>query len=467
MKRKLKSFLLGTLAAVLFFSSAPVTAYADDPTASPSAEWPVPPEITSAAAVVMEASTGSVLYNKSAYDAFYPASTTKLMTSLLAIEQRPLSELITCSRASVESIGWDSSRIGLVAGETIDMENALYAILLASANEVSYAVAEHIGGTIDNFVSMMNQRAADLGCVNTNFVNPHGLDNESHISCPYDLALIAKKAMEYTTFRRISGSYNHKVPATNKNDARWISNTHPFIKKTVVYDGVFAGKTGSTSKAGNCLVTCAERNGMTLICVIMKAPDSNTVYSETVRLLDYAFNNFTLTPLAAAESSDKNAFPVLFEDEEALISDVSSPLSVSDTSLVLPTGASYHDLTKEIELAPSSAFVSGENVIGEVNYFYADNYVGSAEIIYFSENDMIVVPTPTPTVPPTEIPTRSDAAENSEATNGTAAENDMRPMIIGIIVGIVVLVTGFYIVLIEIPYRKKKKAYQKKYGRNN
>jgi len=466
MKHKLNSFLFGALAAVLFLSSAPITAYADNPVASPAAEWPAPPEITSAAAVVMEASTGSVIYNKAAYDAFYPASTTKLMTSLLAIEQRPLSDIVTCSRAAINSLEPGASHIAMVAEESISMEEALYAILLPSANEVSYAVAEHVGGTVDNFVAMMNRRAKDLGCVNTNFVNPHGLDNEAHVSCPYDLALIARKAIEYTTFRRISGSYNHKIPETNKNEARWVANTHPFIKKNVVYEGVFSGKTGSTSKAGNCLVTCAERNGMTLICVIMKAPDAATVYEETIRLLDYGFNNFTLTPLAASESSDKNAFPILFEDEEALISDVSSPLSVSDTALVLPTGASYNDLTKEFELVPSTAFVSGENVIGEVNYFYADNFVGSAEIIYFSENDRIVVPTPTPTPLPEEQPSASGNEGNSEETNGSVAGNDKRPLIIGIIVGIVVLVSGFYIVLVEIPYRKKKKAYQKKYGRN-
>ena len=214
MKHKLKRLLYGVLAAALVLSSAPCTALAEDQT--PSAEWPTPPEIESAAAVVMEASTGSILYNKSAYDAYYPASTTKLMTSLLAIEQCPLSDIVTCSRASVESIGRDSSHIGLVAGESLDMENALYAILLASANEVSYAVAEHIGGTMENFVSMMNQKAADLGCVNTHFVNPHGLDHEEHYSCPYDLTLIAKQAIEYTTFRRVSGTYNHKIPATNK-----------------------------------------------------------------------------------------------------------------------------------------------------------------------------------------------------------------------------------------------------------
>ena len=476
MKQKCKHFLLGLLTAVLLLSSAPIPVLANDPVSTPAAEWPEPPELESAAAIVMEASTGSILYNKAAYDAHYPASTTKLMTSLLAIEQCPLSDIVTCSRDSVESIGWDSSRIGLVAGESLDMDNALYAILLASANEVSYAVAEHIGGTVENFVSMMNQRAKDLGCVNTHFVNPHGLDNEEHYSCPYDLALIAKKAMEYTTFRRVSGSYNHKIPATNKNDARWISNTHPLIKKNIVYEGVFAGKTGSTSKAGNCLVTCAERDGMTLICVIMKAPNSSTVQAETTKLLDYAFNNFTLTPLAASESSTKNAFPVLFEDEEALISEVTSPLSVSDASLVLPTGATYSDLTQKVSLTPSEGFTAGENIIGEVEYYYADNYVGSAKIIYHSEEDRIVIPSPTPSPSPTPVPletsspepTGSDAStEVSTDINEEPLEKDNRPLIIGIIVGCVVLVAGFYIVLIEIPYRKKKKAYQKKYGRNN
>ena len=470
MKQNLKFFLLALVTLTVCVTSLPISVLADNEAPASSEGWPEPPELISEAAIVMEASTGSVLYNKNAFDAYYPASTTKLMTSLLAIEQCPLSDIVTCSRASVESIGWDSSRIGLVAGESIDMENALYAILLASANEVSYAVAEHIGGSMDNFVSLMNERAKDLGCVNTNFINPHGLDHEEHYSCPYDLALIAKKAIEYTTFRRVSGSYNHKIPETNKNEHRWISNTHPFIKKNVVYEGVFAGKTGSTSKAGNCLVTCAEQNGMTLICAIMKAPNSETVKAETEKLLDYAFKNFKQTPLAASEASAKNAFPVLFEDEEALISDVSSPLSVSDTSLVLPGGISYNDLTRKVTLSPSVSFSAGDNVIGEVNFYYDDNFVGSAKIIYHSETDSIVVPSPTPEPTATPVPTSSpdengNSAQTSAGNSSSDAEQDNRPLIIGIIVGVVILATGFYIVLVEIPYRKKKKAYQKKYGR--
>lgn len=473
MKHLLQKFLYGILAATILFTSAPIPAYAEE-TVAASSDWPEPPKITSAAAIVMEASTGSILYNKAAYDSFYPASTTKLMTSLLAIEQCPLSDIITCSYDSVHGIDKDSSRIGLAVGESIDMENALYAILLASANEVSYAVAEHIGTTPDRFVDMMNKRAEELGCVNTHFSNPHGLDDPEHYSCPYDLALIAKKAIEYTTFRRISGSYYHRIPETNKNVARDIGNTHQIIRKRIACEGVFAGKTGSTSLAGNCLVTCAERDGMTLICVIMKAPDSTTVYDDTIALLDYAFKNFSLTPITATGTESKNAFPVLFEDEEALIADVSSPLSVSDTSLVLPRGASYSDLTKEFTLTPSIAFTTGENIIGEVSYYYADNYVGSAEILYYSMGDIVIQPSPTPTPEVTASSDSLNAVNTSGTTlntssgqvDGTTSETgDLRPLIIGIIVGAVVLAAGLYLVLIEIPYQKKKKDYYRKHNR--
>jgi len=462
MKRFWKHLLYSVLVIVQLITSVPVLVSAD--TITTDFDWSEQPEITSEAAIVIEVSTGSILYNKAAYDAFYPASTTKLMTALLAIEQCPLSDIVTCSKESINSIGWDSSRIGLVAGEKIDMENALYAILLASANEVSYAVAEHIGGTMEAFVSQMNRRAQELGCVNTQFVNPHGLDNENHYSCAYDLALIAKKAIEYTTFRRISNAYYHQIPATNLNVARNIGNTHQILRKKISYEGVFAGKTGSTSKAGNCLVTCAERDGMTLICVVLKAPDSDTVYKDTMALLDYAYNNFSLTPINNSADTT-NAFPMLFDDEEALISNVYSPLTVSDTILILPKGTSQTDLTKEIHLYPSTGFVSGENIIGEVSFYYLDNYVGSANIIYHSEADVNLVPTPTPVEPEEAISTGNSL--NGEDANSTDTEEpgitDLRPMIIGIIVGGIVLVAGLYLVIIEIPYRKKKRDYERKY----
>lgn len=458
-KQKLKSCFCCLLTLLMVTASLPVSVLAEE--ASPALPWPTPPEIQAAGAVVIEASTGSILYNRNAYEAYYPASTTKLMTALLAIEQCPLSDVVTCSRDSIYSIDWTSSRIGLDVGEQLTMEESLYAILLASANEVCYAVGEHVGGTMEHFVSLMNQRAEELGCVNTNFTNPHGLDDPQHYTCPYDLALIAKQAIQYTTFRRISGSYYHQIPATNLNVARPIGNTHQIIRRNIKYDGVFAGKTGHTTLAGNSLVTCAERDGLTLICVVMKESTSDNAYADTMALLDYAFDNFHLYELSSSSVETANAFPVLFEDEDAFISEFSSPLSISSTTLVLPLNASYADVTKEFSLTPLTHFSEGENIIGEVSYYYSDAYVGSSRILYYSPIEVSTELPPASaedgSVEPNETPSEISVSVIPEADT---VDSDLRPLIIGIIVGVLVLIIGCYIVLIELPYRKKKKAYK-------
>ncbi|MGN0507458.1 MAG: D-alanyl-D-alanine carboxypeptidase family protein [Lachnospiraceae bacterium] len=463
----MKRFFCGFLACLLLVLAVPVPVLADETIPSKKLSWPEAPEITAAGAIVMEASTGTILYEKNAYEAYYPASTTKLMTSLLAIEQCPLSDIVTCSYDSIYSIDRTSSRIGLTVGEKLTMEDALYAILLASANEVSYAVAEHVGGTVDNFVAMMNKRAAELGCVNTNFKNPHGLDDEEHYTCPYDLALIAKQAITYTTFRRISGSYYHEIPATNLNVARPIGNTHQIIRKKIKYDGVFAGKAGHTSIAKNSLVTCAERDGLTLICVVMREETSDQAYTDTMALLDYGFQNFHLYELSTSGVDTKNAFPVLFEDEDALVSEVKSPLSISSTSLVLPLDADFSDVTKQVELIQGSSFTAGNNVIGEVSYYYSETYVGSAEIMYYSDRAVTLIAEP-------EEKSEEEAAatlSGQNAATGLSAkpeteEKDLRPLIIGIVVAVFTLILGGYLVLIELPYRKRKKEYRNR-RRNN
>lgn len=457
MKQRLKQFLCGILFLAVICSMAPVTARAEEEL------WPVAPEVASEGAILIEVSTGTIIYNKNGFEQFYPASTTKLMTTLLAIEQCPLTDIVTCSYDSVHKIGWDSSRIGLVENEQLNMEEALYAILLASANEVSYAVAEHIGGTLNNFVLMMNERAKDLGCSGTNFVNPHGLDNPEHYTTPYDLALITKKLLEYPTFARISGAYYHQIPPTNLNVARPIANTHQILRKKIKCEGVFAGKTGHTSIAGNNLVTCAERDGMTLICVVMKSPDSTTVYDDTIALLEYGFQNFAITEMNDARMESTNAFPVLFDEEEALVSDVSSFLSVNGTSLVLPVQASYRNLTKKITLTPNEALSAGENVIGKVDYYYAEHYVGSADILFYSESDVVVALSPTPSPIPETTPAEADPQVTPTApVLGNDMDNDFRPLIIGGIVGICVLVIGFYLIIIELPYRRRKKEYYRR-----
>lgn len=481
-----KRLLGGLLLCVLLLSSSAAPSLADSAPPDRTA-WPTACDTAAAGAIVMEASTGTILYEKNAYDSFYPASTTKLMTALLAIEQCPLSDIVTCSRESIYSIDWTSSRIGLTVGEQLTMEEALYGILLASANEVSYAVAEHVGGTMPDFVAMMNRRASELGCVNTSFQNPHGLDNEAHITCPYDLALIARQAITYPTFRRISGSYYHEIPATNLNVARPIGNTHQIIRRKIKYDGVFAGKTGHTTLAKNSLVTCAERNGLTLICVVMREESSELAYQDTMALLDYGFQNFHLYELSSSGVDKNNAFPVLFEDADALVTDVHSPLSCSSTSLVLPLEADFSDVTKKIQLSQGSSFVEGSNIIGEVSYYYADTYVGSAQIMYNSDVAVSLLKNPehqTAHDPTAELPSDttvgSDSGSEAEVITDSGAEiitgsdskndsgsgaedsKDLRPLIIAVIVAACTLFFGGYLVLIDLPYRRRKRSYQNK-----
>ncbi|MBO7353764.1 MAG: D-alanyl-D-alanine carboxypeptidase, partial [Lachnospiraceae bacterium] len=158
--------------------------------------WPTGPEITADGAIVVEATTGSILYEKNIYDKFFPASTTKILTTLVALENSELNEIVTVSYAADNYVSKTSSRMGLVEGEQITMEQALYGIMLESANEGTYAVGEHVGGSIARFIKMMNAKAKSLGCVNSNFANSHGLHDEDHYTCPYDLALIARAAYQ-------------------------------------------------------------------------------------------------------------------------------------------------------------------------------------------------------------------------------------------------------------------------------
>ena len=174
--------------------------------------WPEDaPPVTSEAAIVMEASTGAILYSKNIHEEFYPASITKILTTLLAIENSSLSEIVTFSKKAVFDVDLDSSRIGIDVGEELTMEQSLYGIMLASANEVSYAVAEHISGDVDSFADLMNARAKELGCTNTNFVNPNGLPDPNHYTSAYDMALISRAAINNDIFREITGTRTYKI----------------------------------------------------------------------------------------------------------------------------------------------------------------------------------------------------------------------------------------------------------------
>lgn len=269
-------------------------------TENPKTENPVSavsPSIAGEAGIIMEVSTGTILYEKNMHDIHFPASITKIMTALLAIENCELDEMVTVPHEAVymEDKG---THIALEEGEQLTVEQCLYAVMLASANDAAYALAEHVGGTYDNFILMMNEKAKEIGCQNTNFTNPHGLPDENHVTSAYDMALITIEALQYEIFQTISGtSYYEIPPAKNQKDLICMYNHHKMIGKTQFQNKeVIAGKNGYTDAAGHTLVTCAKRDDMVIVCVVMKEL-GEFVYPDTVELLNYGLDSFTMAEI--------------------------------------------------------------------------------------------------------------------------------------------------------------------------
>ncbi|MBQ8031278.1 MAG: D-alanyl-D-alanine carboxypeptidase [Butyrivibrio sp.] len=308
-KSKFSNLIYRTLSILLALSlgllTAPVTALADTdyaalaqerkelPIQSNSiAQWPHGPEITAQAAIVMDAATGTILYSKNIHEELFPASTTKIMTCLLAVENASLSDTITFSNDAVFSVPQGGSNIGMDVGQSITLEQALYGIMVGSANEVANAVAEHVSGSIDAFVDLMNERAKELGCTNTHFSNTNGLQADDHYTSAYDLALIAKAFFDNELLCKVGNTARYHFTATaNQPDDFYLNNKHKLISGEIPYEGILGGKTGYTDLARETLVTCAEKDGLKLVCVVFME-ESPSQFTDTVTLFDYAFNNF-------------------------------------------------------------------------------------------------------------------------------------------------------------------------------
>lgn len=247
------------------------------------------PEIAAEGAVLMDAATGTVLYEKNADKAYYPASITKLMTALLVIENCNLDDTVTFSATATTNLEAGAVSLNITEGDKLTVRQCLYALLLKSANEVANGLAEHVAGSNAAFAKMMNDKAKALGCTNTNFVNPHGLNNSNHYTTARDMALIARAAFQNETLRKIDTTLSYELPATQKAGARMITMGHKMMYSTDsrYYPGIIGGKTGYTSLAGNTLVTAVEKDGVRLIAVILKS--KSTHYADTKALLDYGF----------------------------------------------------------------------------------------------------------------------------------------------------------------------------------
>ena len=263
------------------------------------AGWPQGPDITSTAAVIMEDSTNTTLYAKNMDQILYPGATVKVMTTLLALENTQLSDQVTMTATGVSGVTDGGANISAQIDEVFTVEQCLYAIMLASANDVALQLAEHIGGSVDGFVQMMNARAAELGCTNTVFTNPTGLPDENQHTTAHDMALIMKSAADNESFQTIASTTSYTIPATNVSGGdRVLTNNFSMLTNTnaAYYQYCTGGREGYTEASGSTLVCSAQKNGITLIAVVLQGT-SGTTATEAASLLNYGFDNFNMLSL--------------------------------------------------------------------------------------------------------------------------------------------------------------------------
>ena len=429
--------------------------------ASDDVVWPAGPEIQGDGAIVIDADSGSILYEKDIYGKYYPASTTKILTTLVALENSTMDEVVTVSYAADNYVSKTSSRMGLVEGEQLTMEQALYGIMLESANEATYAVGEHVGHSIAGFIKMMNRKAKKLGCSNSHFANSHGLHDEDHYTCPYDMSLIAKAAYQNEEFMKITGTATYAMPETNKNKAKLLTNHHWFLNGTMKYDYCIGGKTGATTQAGYALVTYARKHGKTLISVVMHSPTWETVYADTKLLLDYCFDNYSIYRMEDVGGEEAQGdLPSLFGEIEMFTVDSEERISVTgDGSLIMPKGIDMTKLTKSVRLDNGIELEHGDNVIGNIEYNYGQKLVGAADIVYYNDEFpitekvfeerwpeyMIPVDVAFENVNPSLLrqPTTKEQEELQQEKNENTA------YVIGGIIGAMVFVVGGLIIVIK------------------
>lgn len=313
-------------------------------------------KIHSKAAVAMDADSGLVLYNKDMNKKIYPASTTKILTAILAIENIDINKSVVVSKTAIK-VPWDSSTVYLKEGEVITVKDLLYCLLLNSGNDAANVLAEAVSGDINTFVKLMNQKTKELGCINTHFNNAHGYSNDNHYTTALDMAKIFRYCIQNDTFVDIISTKNYTVGATNKTNAkRILKNTNRLILQKSdsiyarFYEYCIGGKTGYTDEAGRTLVTFAKKDDKTIISAVFGASSNGNQdvrYTDAINLFEYSFNNFSKQSVAQAENFNfnyinvdkrlnysiglKNDLEVLLKNNESI--NTSYILNIDDTYL--------------------------------------------------------------------------------------------------------------------------------------
>ena len=336
------------------------------------------PNVYSPACILMEEESGKILYSKNAHTRMYPASTTKIMTAILTLENCKLDEVAVASHNAVFSIPSGYSTATIQEGEELTIEQLLNVLLIPSANDAAVVLAEHIAGSVEAFADMMNSKAVDLGCTDTHFVNPNGIHNEEHYSTAYDLALIGRYAMQFDTFRTIVQKTSYALPTTNKYDKedRLFNTTNELIKKNYsssptnyYYQYATGAKTGYTDAAKSCIVATATKDDISLIAVVLH--DSSTEDGLSQRpidcktLFEFGFNNYSIQQIA-----EKNAVAKQIDVKNATKETKSLDLLYSDDLYgLIPDDVDLSTITPNIILTENltAPIFEGTN-LGTITY---------------------------------------------------------------------------------------------------
>lgn len=347
-------------------------------------DYPEVADVYGESAILMEADTGAILYEKNSHEVLYPASITKIMTGLLAIENLTMEDEVVFTGEVVSSLPFDAAKLGAVIGEKMTVRDSLYALLLRSCNDVAIALAYDICENEEEFATLMTERAKQAGALNTNFVNSTGLHDENHYTTAYDMAMITKAAISNPVFCQVSKTSSYDLAPTNKcEDIRTMDNRHKMLLTTSgdYYSYSIAGKTGYTDEAGRTLVTVAKRDGVTLICVIMKTVDEK-VYTDTKTLFEYGFNHFNKVNIADNETRFSQNEEDFFTKMSDVFVTTGKIFDIGKSDYVmLPEGASFNSLTYKIEYVKDIA----DKKVAIIKYYYGDKQMGSTSLVIKNE----------------------------------------------------------------------------------
>ena len=392
----------------------------------------IAPETAADSAIVINADTGDIIYGKNIHKKQYPASITKLMTVLLTLENGNTGDIMTFSHDAVFSIERNSNHIAIDVGEELSVADALYAVMLESANEVANGLAEYISGDMDTFASLMTSRAKELGAKNTNFTNANGLHDDNHYTTAYDMALIAKELLKFDIFKDVAKTVSYQIQPTNlQPEVRYMNMQNKMVipSSPYYYEYCIGGKTGFTDQALNTLVTYAEKDGMTLICVVLNENGAPLTYKDSAAFFDYAFNNYKTVSVFSAEGYTTT------------VKCGSDPITLKadrDFYTTLPKGANASDVQKKF-VCPEvvSGPVSKGDIIGNIEFYYNGVSLGKVNLV---------------------ADTASAAAASARVSKPAfSAKSLVLPAVI-----IVIAIIVFIILCNELNYRKKRAKRRKR-----